>query len=111
MKNENPWVELCPGIRRRTIAHGHAMYQMVAELKAGSTMPEHSHPHEQVTYILSGRMKLIVDGVPHELKTGDAFYLASNAKHGAETIEDTRVLDTFNPPREEYLAADEKARG
>ena len=55
-------------------------------------------------------MKLIVAGVPHELATGDAFYLASNVPHGVETIEDTTVLDTFSPPRDEYLALDKKAR-
>ena len=111
MKNENPWIELCPGIQRRTIAHGESMYQMMALLKAGSRMPEHSHPHEQIAHILSGRMKLIVNGVPHELQTGDSFYLASNVPHGVETMEETRVLDTFSPPREEYLAADAQARG
>jgi hypothetical protein len=30
--------------------------------------------------------------------------------HGVETIEDTTVIDTFSPPREDYLALDEKAR-
>jgi hypothetical protein len=30
--------------------------------------------------------------------------------HGVETIKDTRVLDTFSPPRDEYLALDEEAR-
>jgi hypothetical protein len=55
-------------------------------------------------------MKLIVDGTPHELTTGDSFYLASNIPHGVETMEETQVLDTFSPPREDYLAIDEKAR-
>jgi quercetin dioxygenase-like cupin family protein len=55
-------------------------------------------------------MKLIVNGEPHDLKTGDSFYLASNIPHGVETIEETRVLDTFSPPRDEYLAIDEKER-
>src|SRR5207249_11628035 len=110
MKEENPWIEICPGIKRRTHAHGRTMYQMVAQLDAGSRMPEHQHLQEQIVHILSGRMKLIVQAVPHELKTGDSFYLASNIPHGVETIEDTRVLDTFSPPRDEYLAIDEKER-
>jgi quercetin dioxygenase-like cupin family protein len=86
------------------------MYQMVAELAAGSRMPEHQHSQEQIVHILSGRMRLIVEGTPHELTTGDVFYLASNIPHGVETIEDTSVLDTFSPPRDEYLAIDEKER-
>ncbi|HYY13410.1 MAG TPA: cupin domain-containing protein, partial [Chthoniobacterales bacterium] len=110
MKYENPWIEICPGIKRQTVAHGKTMYQMAAELDEGSVMPAHQHPQEQIVHILSGRMKLIVDGTPHELKTGDSFYLASNVPHGVETVEHTRVLDTFSPPRDEYLAIDEKRR-
>lgn len=108
MKKENPWIQICPGIRRRTHAHGSTMYQMIAELDAGSRMPEHRHPQEQLVHILSGRMKLIVEGVPHELKTGDAYYLASNIPHGVETLAETRVLDTFSPPRDDYLEQDRK---
>src|SRR6266542_3893179 len=96
MKHENPTIEICPGITRRTVAHGKTMYQMMATLAAGSTMPRHSHAQE-----------LIVDGVPHELSTGYSFYLASNFPHGVETILPTRVLDTSPPPRYDYLAIDE----
>ena len=109
MKNENPWIEICPGIKRRTQASGQTMYQMMAHLDAGSRMPEHKHPNEQIVHILSGRMRLIVQGKPHELMTGDSFYLASNVPHGVETLEETHVLDTFSPPRDEYLAADRQA--
>ena len=109
MEKENSWIQICPGIRRRTHAHGKSMYQMMAQLDAGSRMPEHQHSQEQIVHILSGRMKLIVAGEPHELKAGDSFYLASNVPHGVETLEDTRVLDTFSPPRDEYIAMDAEA--
>jgi quercetin dioxygenase-like cupin family protein len=109
-ETENPWIDIAPGIKRRTIAAGATMYQMRAELSAGSRMPEHTHPQEQIAHVIKGKMNLIVAGVPHELATGDAFYLASNVPHGVETIEDTTVIDTFSPPREEYLRLDEEAR-
>ena len=108
MKQENPTIEICPGITRRTVAHGKTMYQMLATLAAGSRMPAHSHPQEQIVHILEGKMRLIVEGVPHELSTGDSFYLASNVPHGVETLSATRVLDTFSPPRTDYLAMDQK---
>ena len=110
MKNKNPWIKMCPGIKRQTLSSGKTMYQMLATLEAGSKMPAHQHPQEQIVHILSGRMKLIVDGTPHDMKTGDSFYLASNVSHGVETVEETRVVDTFSPPREEYLAIDEANR-
>ncbi len=110
MKTKNPWIKICPGIKRQTLTSGKSMYQMLATLEAGSKMPAHQHPQEQIVYILSGRMKLIVDGNPHEMKPGDSFYLASNVPHGVETLEATRVVDTFSPPRDEYLAIDEANR-
>ena len=109
-EQENPWIEIAPGIKRRTIATGASMYQMRAELAAGSRLRAHRHPQEQIAHVIRGRMKLIVAGMPHELAAGDAFYLGSNVPHGVETIDDTTVIDTFSPPREDYLALDEKAR-
>src|SRR5437763_16502405 len=101
MKNENPWITLCPGIKRQTKTSGKTMYQMLATLDASSKMPAHQHPQEQIVHILSGRMKLIVDGTPHEMKTGDTYYLAGNVPHDVETNEETRVLDNFSPPLNE----------
>jgi unsaturated pyranuronate lyase len=106
---ENPWIDICPGIRRRTVTHGETMYQMLAELKAGSKMPEHQHTQEQIIHILSGRMTVLANGGAHDLGPGDSYYLASNVPHGVETPVDTRVLDTFSPPRHEYIALDEEA--
>src|SRR5690349_5828677 len=110
MNTNNPWIKICPGIKRQTVTSGKTMYQMLATLEAGSKMPAHQHPQEQIVHILSGRMKLIVDGTPHEMTAGDSFYLAGNISHGVETLEETRVLDTFSPPRDEYLAIDEANR-
>lgn len=110
-EKENPWFEIAPGIKRRTITTGATMYQMRAELAAGSRLPEHTHPQEQIAHVIKGRMNLIVAGEAHELTAGDAFYLGSNVPHGVETIDDTIVIDTFSPPRDDYLALDEKARG
>ena len=108
--NENPWIDIVPGIRRQTITTGTTMYQMRARLDAGSRLPEHQHPQEQITHVISGRVRMIMAGVPHELGPGDSLYLPGNVPHGAETIEDTLVIDTFSPPREDYLAIDAAAR-
>ncbi len=90
MKKGNPWIPICPGIKRQTLTSGKTMYQMLATLEPSSKMPAHQHPQEQIVHVLSGRMKLIVDGMPHEMKAGDSYYLASNVPHGVETIEETR---------------------
>ena len=62
------------------------MYQMIAELKAGSVMPPHQHPQEQIIHILSGRMKVNAGNDSRVLGPGDSYYLASNVSHGVETL-------------------------
>ena len=109
-EEQNPWIQIAPGIKRRTTTSGATMYQMRAQLDAGSRLPEHRHSQEQIALVIKGRIKLIVNCVPHELRAGEAFYLASNVPHGVETIEDTTVIDTFSPPRDDYLALDEAAQ-
>ncbi len=84
------------------------MYQMLAQLDAGSRLPEHRHAQEQIVHVLQGHVRLIVAGVPHELRNGDTFYLESDVPHGAETIEATTIIDTFTPPRADLLALDEE---
>ena len=108
-KEQQPWIDIAPGIRRRTITHGATMYQMRAELEAGSRLPEHQHPQEQITHVISGKIRLIVAGAPYELCPGDSFYIGSSVPHRAETILDTVVIDTFSPPRDDYLAIDRGA--
>ena len=108
--NDNPWIDIVPGIRRRTLTHGTTMYQMLAELERGSVMPAHQHAEEQIVHVVSGRVRLIVEGKPQELAAGEAFYLASNVPHGVETLEDTTIIDTFSPPRRDYLEKDKQAR-
>jgi quercetin dioxygenase-like cupin family protein len=104
-----PWVEIAPGIRRQTITTGATMYQMRAELKAGSRLPEHHHPQEQIMHVVHGRLRAFVAGVPHEVGPGESLYLASNAPHAVDVLEEALVIDTFSPPRDDYLAIDRAA--
>jgi len=108
---QNPLIDICPGIRRRTITTGMTMYQMRAELEAGCQMPVHSHRQEQIAHIVSGRVRFTVDGQEVEVGPGESLYFASNVPHGViKTVETAVVIDTFSPPRNDYLALDEKAR-
>ena len=61
-------------------------------------------------HILEGQMRLIVDGVPHELSTGDSFYLASNVPHGVETCCQRACSIPLVRHGKDYLAIDEKVR-
>ncbi|HNP70441.1 MAG TPA: cupin domain-containing protein [Kouleothrix sp.] len=103
------WIEMVPGIRRHTIASGAGLMHMQVRLDAGAVMPVHQHPHEQTTYVLSGRLRFRLGEETHELAAGDVLLIPSNTPHGVDALEDTLVLDTFSPPREDLLAQDRTA--
>ena len=71
-------------------------------LLAGHVLPEHSHPHEQVTNVLSGRVALTVDGETQILEAGCVVVIPPHAEHSARPEVDTRVIDVFCPVREDY---------
>jgi len=109
--NQSPddrWITMVPGIRRRTVAAGEQMQQMLVTLDIGSHLPEHQHPHEQITHVLRGRLHLTVAHVLHELVAGQSLCIPGGTPHAADVPEDTLVIDTFSPPREDLLAEDRR---
>ncbi len=100
------WIDMVPGVRRRTLVSGTAMMQMVVEFEANTRLPEHAHPHEQVTHVLAGALRFTLGGETRDVRAGESIYLPSNVPHGAEALERSAVVDTFSPPREDLLAQD-----
>lgn len=72
------------------------------DAKAGHTVPIHSHIHEQVSYVQEGEMLFTIEGKEFVLNAGMAITVAPNLKHGATAITDCKLIDVFNPVREEY---------
>lgn len=95
-------VEMFPGIVRRTLAYGDRGMLVETTLTKGADMPEHKHPHEQITYVLRGKLELVIDGEPVILTSGDSVLVPGNVPHSGVAHEETVVLDTFAPPREDY---------
>ena len=42
------------------------------------------------------------------LVTGDIYHVEPNVVHGVVAVEDTKLLDIFNPCREDFLKAEQK---
>src|SRR5690349_21851208 len=105
------WIQIVPGIRRQTLESGAQLMLMRVQLDAGSHLPEHHHPQEQITYVLSGRLRMVVAGAVHDLGPGDSVRMPGNAPHSVDVLEDALVIDTFSPPREDLLAQDQELAG
>jgi quercetin dioxygenase-like cupin family protein len=93
--------ELAPGLTGY-YTHGSNMTLGLVEIKAGSDLPIHSHPHEQITYILEGQLDMTIDGKECKLTAGMYYAIPSNVLHGAVALTDCKVIDVFNPVREDY---------
>jgi len=72
-------------------------------LQGGQDLPVHQHPHEQVGYVVSGRIRLELGGASYELGAGDSYHVLPNVAHGAYVRETAVVVDAFTPPREDFL--------
>jgi quercetin dioxygenase-like cupin family protein len=83
-------------------AHGKNLTFGYVEVKKGSILPQHHHVHEQITYILEGQLDMIIGGVPYPLTTGMFHIIPSNTPHSATAPVDCKVIDVFNPVREDY---------
>lgn len=73
------------------------------QLKKGATIPEHHHPNEQISFIISGKVKMTMQGKSYTLEEGDMIVIPKNIPHAIEALDDTRALDIFTPPREDWL--------
>jgi len=95
-------VEMVPGVWRRTLAWGERLMVVQTTLEEGAVVPSHRHPHEQITYIVEGKLSMDVEGRTYVLGAGDSLLFPSDVEHGATALRRTLVVDTFSPPREEY---------
>lgn len=95
--------DLGNGVKRRVMAHGGRMMAVEVTFEKDAAGPLHHHPHEQLTYVLSGRFAFTIDGVTQEVGAGDTLYKAPNVVHGCVCLEAGTLLDTFTPQREDFL--------
>lgn len=96
-------VPLAPGIYRETVAAGEKMLQLKAYLVKGAKLPPHTHFHEQASFILQGKVSFSSREGEKVFNQGQAINFPGDLEHGAEVLENTIILDTFVPVREEYL--------
>ncbi len=95
--------QLHPLIGRQMLVGGKMMLARVL-LKKGAHVPMHHHHNEQLTYVLEGALKFAIDGKEIVVHAGEVLSIPPNMPHEAWALEDTVDLDTFMPPREDWLS-------
>ena len=68
--------------------------------------PYHRHSNaENVYLVLSGAIRVRIDGVDHDLETGDAAFIATGVPHSASNVArvDAEVLEIYAPPDPDFI--------
>lgn len=64
----------------------------------------HTHPHEQMTLVVQGKVKFIINGEERIVKAGDVLHFPPHNRHGATMLDEEVILiDIFSPIREDFL--------
>ncbi|MEL0455042.1 cupin domain-containing protein [Flavobacteriaceae bacterium SZ-1-7] len=106
IKSNEGFVALNPNLNRKVVHLNDLMITVIDFTNGPMEQPDppHNHPHEQITYVVSGSLKLFVEDREYLLNEGDVFKIESNLNHTVQTLtEHVRLIDSFNPIREEFL--------
>lgn len=76
-------------------------------LSKGAHVPLHSHVNEQVTYVLSGALKFVLEGREVTVHAGEVLCIPPSVPQEVFALEDTVDLDVFTPPRQDWIDRDD----
>jgi quercetin dioxygenase-like cupin family protein len=93
-----------PGLRRQVMSYSPSMMLVRHTMVEGWVGARHSHPHEQMVYIVRGRIRFEHPGGIFDVRSGESFLVSGNVEHQASALEDSEVIDIFTPMREEYAS-------
>lgn len=97
-----PAKEIFGGTIRGHYAHLDRMTVGEVEVDAGTVLPMHSHPHEQITCVLEGRFEFTVGSDTRILEPGITALIPGGVMHGGKTLTACRLIDIFTPVRKDY---------
>lgn len=86
----------------RRFVHGEKLTVAQITFAKDSEVAVHTHENEQFTFVLSGTMEFTIAGEKVIVNTGEAVHIPSNVPHGARSIGEAVVMDTFAPIRADW---------
>ena len=98
-----------PGCTRRVFSGKRSM-MVLNEIMPSAEPNLHSHPHEQLTYIIEGSAEFILGEEVLKLVEGDVILVPPNIPHSLKVTSNSPVLnlDVFTPIRDDYITSDIK---
>lgn len=91
------------GIERQMVV-GQGVMLCRFRFRPNLVTPEHSHPHEQMSIVVRGRVRFFVEGEERIASPGDVLHFPPDCWHGATMMdEEVELIDIFAPIREDFL--------
>lgn len=100
-----PTEQVTPGMQRRIISGEKIMIARL-EFKDGFRVPLHEHENEQISTVFSGTIRFWFGKNKEEvldLNAGEMVVIPPNLPHEALMIGDVEAIDTWSPPRQDWL--------
>ena len=73
--------------RRDLSIPGRETIQAIVDIAPGQLAPRHSHPGEEIIYVLEGELEYALDGkAPVTLKAGDVLFIPYGVIHSAKNV-------------------------
>ena len=91
------------GVTRRILAYNDGLMCVENTFETGAVGALHSHPHTQITYVVSGKFSFTIDGVTKTVTPGDTMLKTDGVVHGCTCLEAGILLDIFTPMREDFV--------
>lgn len=96
-------VEAAEGVTRRVLSYDDGVMCVENVFETGAVGALHSHPHTQLTYIVSGRFRFTVGEETMEVSAGDTLLKKNGIPHGCVALEGGVMLDFFTPMRKDFV--------
>src|SRR5438270_5895100 len=98
-----PFERIADGIDRQMVIGQNIMICRL-RFDAHVDTPVHSHPHEQMTLVIKGKVKFTIAGSSVVVVPGDVLHFPPNQEHGATMLDEEVILvDIFSPIREDFV--------
>jgi quercetin dioxygenase-like cupin family protein len=101
--SEIEWEQSDNGINRKILGYDDQVMMVMVHFKKGAVGSLHHHIHRQISYVVSGKFEVTINGQQKILGAGDCFFVAPDLVHGVVALEEGSLLDVFTPAREDFL--------
>ncbi|WP_117234908.1 cupin domain-containing protein [Vibrio maerlii] len=91
------------GLKRKVMAYSENIMTVEVHFDTGTVAAMHKHPHEQLTYVVSGKFEFTVGEETKIVEAGDTIYKEPNIMHGATCLEKGILIDNFTPMRKDFV--------